>query len=376
MKIRVVDQLYLICLSLGIIFTAISLTMVASQLAWVQSISNSVLLGLCLVQILRTFYLLRNKTRWMLSWCFGFSVFLVSYLIADDRTLFEAFVYATGAIFVDYNKIIKTMKSTWIWCALTVVALSLVNIIPTNTGFRETGIPRMSLGFVHPNTLGFVCFIIGLLLLIDSYKKVTRNNIIKLLLLTLVAYFIANSRTSSILLLALDIVMIAKVFRNSMITTFLKKRWMYTLVAISVIGLVGFTLWIATSYSGTIKQMMLNRFLNNRAQNGAYYMSLYGISLFGRSIPEFVLWSDNFTQLYLDNGYLLMLIKYGVIAATLYIMMILQAAKKAAKNRDAVIIMAIVLVALSLFAEQSALRWCFCPILMYPAAVNGDKTIK
>lgn len=376
MKIRIIDQLYLLCLAIGIIFTTISLTALAAQTPWIITISNSVLLALCVIQFIRTFYLLRNKTTWLLLWCVCAVLLFVGYRTVSDRTILEAFAYGTGAIFVDYKRIIKTMKSTWTGCLVTVVFLSLMRIIPTVGGVRETGEVKMSLGFVHANTLGFILFIIGLLIFVDSYEVRSRNSFIALLLLTAVDFYIANSRTTTLLLLIMDIVIATKVFKNDMISHFLNKKWVRNLLLVFVIALIGFTVWFATSYNGSGRLLQLNRLLNNRVQNGSYYMSLYGISLFGKNIPEFVLWNDNFTQLYLDNGYLLMLIKYGVIATVIYVMMILQSARKAIRVKNIAMVVAIGLIAVSLFTEQSALRWCFCPILMYMSAKNYDEINK
>lgn len=373
MKIRIIDQLYLLCLTIGIIFTTISLTALAAQTPWIIAISNSVLLALCVIQLIRTFYLLQNKTTWLLLWCVCAVLLFIGYRTVSDRTILEAFAYGTGAVFVDYKKIIKTMKSTWTGCLVTVVFLSLMRIIPTTSSVRETGEVRMSLGFVHANTLGFILFIIGLLIFVDSYEVRSRNSFIALLLLTAADFYIADSRTTTVLLLVMDIVTATKVFKNDMISHFLNKKWVRNLLVFFVIALMGFTVWFATSYNGSGRLLQLNGLLNNRVQNGSYYMSLYGISLFGKNIPEFVLWKDNFTQLYLDNGYLLMLIKYGVIATVIYVMMILQSARKAIRVKNIAMVVAIGLIAVSLLTEQSALRWCFCPILMYMSAKNCDE---
>lgn len=373
MKIRIIDQLYLLCLTVGIIFTTISLTALAAQISWIITMSNSVLLALCIIQLVRTFYLLRKKTTWLLLWCVCAVLLFIGYRTANDRTILEAFAYGTGAVFVDYKKITKTMKSTWIWCLATVVILSLMQIIPTVGGVRGTGEVRMSLGFVHANTLGFILFIIGLIIFVDSYEVRSRNSFIVLLLLTAVDFYIANSRTTTLLLLVMDIVMATKLFKKDIISHFLSKKLVRNLLLVFVITLIGLTVWLATFYNGSGRLIQLNVLLNNRVQNGSYYMSLYGISLFGKNIPEFVLWNDNFTQLYLDNGYLLMLIKYGVIATVIYVMMILRSARKAIQIKNIAMVVAIGLIAVSLFTEQSALRWCFCPILMYMSAKSCDE---
>lgn len=368
MKIKIVDQLYLICLSLGIIFTTVSLTAFATQTPRVMSICNSALLILCGIQFVRVFYLLSKKTKLLLLWCMCVVLLYIGYHIVGDRTILEAFVYWTGAIFVDFKKIIKVMKSTWIGCLMTVVGLSLLKVIPTTGGIRVTGEVRMSLGFVHANTLGSILLIIGLLIFLDSYEKRSKNGFIILLLLTVMDFYIANSRTTTLLLLIIVIVMAVKIFNYDRISHFLNKKWIRNLLLIFVILLIGFTIWFSTSYNGSGRMLQLNGLLNNRMQNGSYYMSLYGISIFGKKIPEFVLWNDNFTLLYLDNGYLLMLIKFGLIATVLFVSMILQSARKAIINKDIAMIVAIGVITVSLFAEQSALRWCFCPILMYMSA--------
>lgn len=373
MKIRIIDQLYLLCLTLGIIFTAISVTALSAQIPWIKTISNSILLALCVIQLVRTFYLLKKKPTLLLVWCVCVVLLFVGYRTISDRTILEAFAYGIGGVFVDYKKIIKTMKSTWIGCFVAVSLLSLMRIIPTVGVVRKTGAVRMSLGFVHANTLGFILFVIGLLSFVDSYDKRSRNSFIVLLLLTFVDFYIANSRTTTLLLLVMDIVMATKVFKNDIIFHLLNKKWVRDLLIVFVISLIGFTIWFATSYNGSGRLLQLNGLLSNRVQNGSYYMSLYGISLFGKNIPEFVLWKDNFTQLYLDNGYLLLLIKYGVIATAIYMMMILQSARKAIQVKNISMVVATGLIAVSLFTEQSALHWCFCPILMYMSAISCDE---
>lgn len=375
MKVRITDQLYLICLSLGVVLTTISLTAFAAQVPWVIGVCNSALLFLCVVQLIRTLHLLSAKTKWLVLWSIGVVLLFVGYRTAGDRTILEAYAYGTGAIFVDYNRIIHKMKSTWTWCMLVVAGLSLLRVIPTVGGVRETGEIRMSLGFVHANTLGFILFVIGLLVFLDSYEKRSRNSFAILLVLTLIDNFIANSRTTTALLLILDIVMASKVFKNDVIAHFLKKKWVRNLLIVFVLALVAFTLWFVISYNGGGKLAQLNGLLNNRVQNGSYYMSIYGISLFGKNIPEFVLWNDNFTRLYLDNGYLLMLIKYGVIATSFYLGMILLSARKAIKSKNLAVVVAIAVIAISLLTEQSALRWTFCPVLMYMCARSREQEV-
>ena len=162
-----------------------------------------------------------------------------------------------------------------------------MRIIPTVGGVRETGEVKMSLGFVHANTLWILfCLLLSLLIFVDSYEVRSRNSFIALLLLTAVDFYIANSRTTTLLLLIMDIVIAAKVFKNDMISHFLNKKWVRNLLLIFVIALIGFTVWFATSYNGSGRLLQLNGLLNNRVQNGSYYMSLYGISLLGKNIPE------------------------------------------------------------------------------------------
>jgi hypothetical protein len=370
MRIKIINQSYLICLSIGITLKMISLTAFALQTSWVISVCNSALLVLCIFQLLRTFYLLQKKTKWLLIWCIGATLLFIGYRVAGDRTILEAYAYGTGAIFIDYDKIISKMRTTWTCCTVTIAGLSLLGVIPTTSGIRETGAIRTSLGFVHPNTLGFILFIIGLLFFLDSYQRRNRSSFIILLMLTTVDYFIANSRTTTVLLIILDIMTASKALKVHFITHHLKKRWGKNFLLVLICSLVIFTLWFATTYDGSGELYQLNEILNDRVQNGAYYMSLFGISLFGKDIPDFVLWSDNFTHLYLDNGYLLMLIKYGVIASFIYLGIILQSARKAIKNRDIAVMVAVAVIAISLFTEQSALQWELCPVLMYMNANN------
>lgn len=372
MKIRIVDQLYLFCVKIGIIFTTISLTSLATQVSWMKTVSNCVLLLLCIIQIVRIVYLLQKNKNKLLLWCFCAFLLFIGYRIAGDRTIFEAFIYGTGAIFVDYKKIIKTMKSTWIVGLMIVVLLSLMHLIPTSGGIRESGEVRMSLGFVHPNALGFILFIVGILIFIDFYEN-RKQSLFVLFILTFVAYYIANSKTSTLLLIVLDIMMIARIFKKDIISKILSKKMVDNLLLIFVVLLLFFSFWLAASYTGSAFQLWLNNLLTNRIQYGAWYMSLYGISFLGRNIPDFVLWYDNFTLIYLDNGYLLLLIKFGVFATFIYMMMIFQSSRKAIREKNIAMIVTIVLIAVSLFSEQSALRWCFCPILMYGSAMEKIK---
>ena len=91
MKIRIIDQLYLLCLTIGIIFTTISLTALAAQATWLITISNSVLLALCIVQLIRTFYLLRKSTKLLLLWSLCAVLLFIGYRTVGDRTILEAF---------------------------------------------------------------------------------------------------------------------------------------------------------------------------------------------------------------------------------------------------------------------------------------------
>lgn len=176
---------------------------------------------------------------------------------------------------------------------------------------------RVSLGFAHPNTLGAILLFLSIDLLVLRYPRYSFFSFALLLVFLALTWFIPRSRTSSLCIALVCLsALVVNIFKTA------QKRRQITKVLFILFLLSAFAsyFFMATYDPGNAIHARLNTLLSSRLYYAHYYFENYGLTAFGQSFANIPVLSVTQTSvgtfeqsLLLDNGYVNLLICYGVI---------------------------------------------------------------
>lgn len=183
------------------------------------------------------------------------------------------------------------------------------NIIDESTLVRN-GLVRHSWGFVHPNYLGIQFFH---MLVCGLYIRRKKIGIIDYLTVIVGGYFlyrIPNSQSSyyalGILLVLIFLYKISE--KKPKLRTNLINTCFYLVIFVNL-GSIALS---THNIRGNKLLMQLNKFLSSRFTNCYNTYMYYGNTLWGQPIKTLVSRPGRYIRFYLDNGYMAILLRYGI----------------------------------------------------------------
>lgn len=168
---------------------------------------------------------------------------------------------------------------------------------------------RSSLGFFHPNTLSMFSMIIIFEYLYLNKLKLTTKKIFLAVLSSIIFSKITDSRTAlycTVILIVISIFYRKKLDQSCSINKFLK-----FVISNSFFVFLVFSILISVMYlKNSLFAIKLNESFNNRISYQSLFFRNYGVTLLGNNIEY------NIT---LDNGYLKLLLNFGIIPTIIYL---------------------------------------------------------
>ena len=234
---------------------------------------------------------------------------VISAFVSKNNILLPLCCFALASRFVDFNSLIKfDFKIKIIFC-LIIIFCFLLGFSETTVFYSYNGIARNSLGFGNPNTLGYYIFSICADYIFIKSKKISLLNLFVGIMIAMILSFISISRTPSILIILLFLLsFFAHRFKFVFNSKLIKK-----ILLLSFLLMTFFTISFIKNYSSdSTFYNNLNESLSGRIVNSYRYLEKYDFKLFGQEIS---LVNYNSTiNLYLDNGYLKLLLNNGIVA--------------------------------------------------------------
>lgn len=185
--------------------------------------------------------------------------------------------------------------------------------------YRE-GIPRYSLGFYHPNTLGVVFFILLAEYFFLKNGKLKIYNFLLSLGISFYIYYLTNSRTT----LAITVFLILGICCVRYINKEKLKRFFSIFRFFPLIYLAA-TIWAVNNYPTNNLVYQVDKILSGRIYYGRLFLNIYDINSFGNPDLE-IIGTKQVSESYgalkgmiLDNSFLLVLVRYGIIPLLLLI---------------------------------------------------------
>lgn len=249
---------------------------------------------------------------------------IISSLSGANKWMLELAILVIGLRGTDCDKILRSAYTGLIPGCVIIILLGASGIISGNTVTRF-GATRLSLGFYHPNILGMRFFqIIALHLYFQSQKRLRFIDAALAVLMGLFIHLTANSRTSTFLMFVLGAAAFAfalntkKSAANAILTAGVIKsvlKWMtMTSFLIPLFAIFG------SLTLGKLPQAVGNATtLWSRFGQSRLYFDYYGLSWHGRALMNKDSANASYNMFTLDNGYMYLLLGFGVLAFSVFI---------------------------------------------------------
>lgn len=282
---------------------------------------------------------------------------LVGYVISGQAAYFKGFLLIIASKNIPYRRILNVCRK-----ALTfVLGLGIFLFL---TGISNSGISRRGasgLGFGHPNVIAQLIMIIILLWVSEKAGKLKPVHYIGIELGGLITFLLTDSKTSTIVILLIPLVMV--VSEKIMSRTWYSKVPKF-LMTYSQLLVMLFTYLSARFLETSNMLKTLDLVFTNRLFLNYYVLNKFGIKLFGQNVTL----SDNSGTIYnnihgwynwsvtCDCSYMVTLLVMGLIPTVIILIGYILLMKKAIKRHNYMIMSVALLLAIYSFCESQMLE--------------------
>lgn len=273
-----------------------------------------------LLLIIQTLSLLPSYTRREIFLIAGITVpVALAAFLSGNRPLLSAWMFIVAAKNEDPDRIIGIAYKILLILVPAVIAMRFFGLLEDNTLFMRD-IQRFSLGFAHPNTLGVRVLQLIICRFYLHRRQIRAWDYLFAVLAVVFVYKIPNSQTVCICLLLFMVLLlfykcIGRLCPGRMVLY--AKSMLAGAFAVNIFSIIlSFMDVMANSVLAKIDQWMTCRF-----SCGHRVLTLYGISFLGRKIyvsDEERELAGIAEKLWLDNAYMSILLRQGVLVFLIF----------------------------------------------------------
>lgn len=306
---------------------------------------------------------------------------VITWRVAQNNDYLLLFPFIFGAKNIKFKDIIKWYLYFNTIFMLSIMAFSLLKIIPNLIYYSENRPTRYSLGMVFPsNIAAFILF----MTLAYCYLRFNHLNLwdyCGIFIISCLGMKLTNTRLDFFAtILIIPVMIIAqRAYRNKKIARYLASFFWLA---------IPFTAWMAIfgSYfydkNNNFFQKM-NDLSSGRLILGNNAFQRYKPNLFGRTINEYSyagvqghryasgIGQTSHNYFYIDSSYLRMLLLLGIIAFIVILICLTLVALKSTIQRTYVLSAIILIVSLSLMFEPHAIQLIYNPFLLYLFSIDN-----
>ena len=321
-------------------------------------------------------FLYESKLKTVLCTVF----FIVSYIthkFSGSYFLFDLFFIPIFlSKIVDFNTIVKIFFYVIVIAVITTVFLDIYEVLPQKSFGTRGKFVRYNLGFAHPNSLGLMLMLLGMLFVL-KVKKFTFDHLLVPFLLGIICIVVPNSYTSAYVLFLLAFVLCLIIrFQNCNLTTATQRILFVTLIVIfiSIIVSVYFL-----SFSDYFKDYLhkLPETLHCRFRFGAEAYIKYGLSIFGQPYSP----KDTYPGYFIVDSTLFYLpVFIGIVPSIIYMLLVSRAVWMSVKYNNFVLLVVQFLIFIYSISEYIVIYPFFmfayfnsCPSRMVTSETVGNR---
>lgn len=247
--------------------------------------------------------------------CIFFIIGLLSLIYSKQSVILLLLLYIISAYRVDIITVSKIIFIVELCLLIVIPFLSFLNVIDTVYLYSSERGLRSSLGFTHPNRFGINVLTLCCAYSTFRFPKIKFYDIAFYIFCCITVSNIADSRTSSLLILLLPCINILVKYLKKSNKIFLLY---YIFIVIFFVLLISSFAITFLYNSNSSWQYNLNNLLSNRPFLWNYYYKHNLFTLFGR--PDYsstaMLGVHNFV---IDNSFIKLMIVYGIVPLFIFI---------------------------------------------------------
>ena len=264
---------------------------------------------------------------------------------------------------IDFRKIAKFTVIVSFAILIFVILSAQLHIIKNIVIHSDSGRTRAFLGFRFPLNAPAIMFNVTALWLYCRKDSLKILESFALLLINFWMYKKTDSKLSFISSIAVIAIFVVMCIVLKHAEDFLVKRKVFTfLLASSFVIAFAFSIFSALLYDSSEKWMrVLNRMTEDRLEFASISLKDYGVTLFGEDIPWVGYGLDDsgntvtgvyFKYFYVDNMYIQIMQKYGLIFMAFYIILNTLAMFKCRKNKDIYLLLIVSLICMKCIIDN------------------------
>lgn len=300
-----------------------------------------------------------TKERFILSIYLATIAFITKATSQNDY-LIIMLMFVIGSFDVDFNEICRTTVISYLVPVCLVMLLSTLGIIPSSTNnigvniFTGAVITRQSFGFEHVNMLGGFVLLIYISYLNFRGKAFGLVDFGGSILISVFLFFVANTKTSAFLISILAVLIACDNLWKK-----IDRKAVYRVCLWIICGSVGLSFFSAVTYNGSNPTFeLLDVLLSKRLSFAHSFIEKYGFTLFGQELELISIDQASLlgvSALVLDNAFLHLILRYGIVAFVTVIALYLYIFLYGYRNGDIIMCVSIAVVFISGFSE----KWLF-----------------
>lgn len=326
--------------------------------------------------VLRTlFYLSEYSQQQKLMMLILIAVAVITFFHTRCDFLYPAYLFLISSYGIDMNKALEKVLNVQILLAAVTIFSCMIGIIPNNI-INRYAIQRMPMGYVHVNTMGCVLLTVSLLTFYLFHQKSQKRVYITSAVCFLAAHFVADSRASSALILAVifaqiidSIVHVNEKKRTDGFICFSQRILEHSGLSFFLIIIFNFLAVFVSPDAGAFLPITFRL----RFYSGYTNLKYYPMNLFGQ--PIYLNNSNNqiLTQLdtkygigALDNAYVFLLLGLGLINSIIFIGAYYKRIKMGEEKREYILLVVFLIYAVYGMMERALIMFCFnCFMLLF-----------
>lgn len=282
---------------------------------------------------------------------------LIGYVVSGQAAYFKGFLLIIASKNIPYRKILNVCRKALTFVLGLGIFLFLIGI--SNSGISRRG--ASGLGFGHPNVTAQLIMIIILLWTSEKAGKLKPIHYIGIELGGLITFLLTDSKTSTIVILLIPLVM---VFSEKIMSRTWYNKVPKFLMTYSQLLVILFTYLSARFLETSNMLKTLDLFFTNRLFLNYYVLNKFGIKLFGQNVTL----RDNSGTIYnnihgwynwsvtCDCSYMVTLLVMGLIPTVIILIGYILLMKKAIKRHNYMIMSVALLLAIYSFCESQMLE--------------------
>ena len=305
----------------------------------------------CIIFHWKIYSILNLKTLFLLI--FTLILVIVGIYVSGGQTVAKLILFGIAVKDVPIKKVTRDLGISNIIIFICVAFMSVIGVAPTHVLIG--GQSYLTLGFKNPNTLSILLFSLVAIYTYNNYEKMGFKEIVFTLLICIFVFVIFQSRSFIIVTVGLFLLEIIDKYLIKLSS--LNKIWFFrilTLLMPMIITYISYFLSVNWNRYDLLRK--INLLFSWRFWLWSKYTTAYKITPFGLNFD----WETNGT---LDNGYLVLLFRYGWVIWILYILIFTYTFYKAYKNDNSKLILLLIAYYIYFFTES------------YPMMVNANVPI-